>query len=214
MKRIAIFGGSFDPFHLGHLEIIRTVDHHLKPDQILVVPCGNPPHRTNNYADAQHRLNMINLGCEALVPSLKAQLQIDNRELVSNAISYSYHTVSAIAKENPDCQLLTVLGWDSLQAFTSWHRWKDILALSALAVVTRNDKTEIQSEDLPISIQQIKEAQTLDLIEKGAIYELPFTAVKVSSTEIRAAIAQGGSCDGSVSESVTGYIKQNELYRG
>lgn len=214
MKRIAIFGGSFDPVHLGHLEIIKAVDLYANPDLILAVPCGNPPHRTRAYADAKHRLNMLNLACETLAPSLAAQLQIDDRELVSDATSYSYHTLKAIAQENPNCQLLMAIGWDSLQTFTSWHRWQEILSLTSILVVARRNTGVAQLMDLPAEIQEVGETQVLNSVENGVIYQLPFAEVDISSTDTRAAIAKSATSEKFIAAPVADYIKQNKLYRG
>ena len=218
MSRIAVFGESFDPVHLGHLSIIKSIDRYIQPDQILVIPCGNPPHRSTSLTAVHHRLQMLELACESM-GQVSARVEIDDREVQSNDLSYTYTSISTIAEENPQAELFMAVGWDSLANFTAWHRWRDILSLASVLVVDRNKASFTLPQDLGVLVRSIEAIKAdsqsdcfLDLTD-NLIIELPFDEIAVSSTQVRSAIAHDEALEEMLPPPVIEYIAENTLYR-
>lgn len=205
MKRIAVFGGSFDPVHEGHLRIINAVQDQVKPDVFLLIPCGNPPHREALVADSYQRLKMLHLASKNL-----AFVKIDTREIDSGELSYTYLTLSELGRENPDSLLMLVMGWDSLVSFTTWAHWREILRLSCILVVGRaGDKRQLPVE-LASNLQNCSAAE----LKVGDILQLDFEEICLSSTEIRQALMKNVSIDSFLPPSVSQYIKAENIYSG
>lgn len=213
--RIVVFGGTFDPVHQGHLKVIEAIQKHISPDRLLIIPCGQPPHRSSPLADGEHRLEMLRLACNDM-----HGVVVDDREVRSDALSYSYLTLEALRLEYPDALLYLALGWDSLASFTSWKRWQDILDMSCILVVQRtNEKQEIPAE-IGLSLEKLETAmQTAAVANTGAaahkrsIVELPFDQVDCSSTKVREILKSGASADSVLKPQIREYIKKYNLYQ-
>ena len=209
MKRIAVFGGSFDPVHLGHLEIIRSVEYYLGADKILVTPCGNPPHRSLAMASPEQRLAMLQIACNGY-----SSVEIDEREIRSNAISYTHTSIEKLRLEYPDALLYLVLGGDSFASFTTWYRWRDILAMACLVVAARGEEKRRPSKELSGQLGRIvRQATDSNVPKAGDLLELPFDRIDVSSTTVRKAFATETDTASLVLPEIADYIKENKLYR-
>ncbi len=211
MKRIVVFGGTFDPVHQGHLRIIDAIERHISPHRILVIPCGQPPHRAAPIASGEHRSEMLRLACNN-----RPSLVVDDRELRSDTLSYSYLTLKDVQLEYPDALLYMTLGWDSLASFTRWHRWQDILDMSCLLVVGRSSKEDqeyIGLQEVPaeigLSVEKLEAANQAT----RCIVELPFDEIDCSSTEVREALRFGASAEHVLKPQVIEYIKKYNLYQ-
>lgn len=207
--RIVVFGGTFDPVHLGHLEIIKAITKHLSPDRLLIIPCGLPPHRAPPVASGEHRLEMLRLACKD-IPSLV----VDDREVRSDALSYSYLTLEGLRQEYPGAQLYLALGWDGLASFTTWKRWQNILQMASVLVVQRaNDKREVPAE-IGLPLESVESAmQTATAVNNGQIVELPFDQIGCSSTKVREILKSGASADAVLTPQIQEYIKKFNLYQ-
>ena len=122
--KIAIYGGSFNPPHLGHVEAARTVASALAPDRLLIVPASVPPHKelADGSPTAQQRLELCRLAF-ADIPGA----EISEMELCREGKSYSYDTVRLLREENPDAQLILVVGTDMLLSFEKWYQFRYLL---------------------------------------------------------------------------------------
>jgi nicotinate-nucleotide adenylyltransferase len=205
VKKVAVFGGSFDPVHLGHLRIIEAVQKQVQPDRFLIIPCGQPPHREPLIANAEHRRAMLNLAIEDL-----SEVEVDPRELEREGPSYSYLTLSELGQENPETLLLFVLGWDSLVSLASWMRWQEVMKKSCLLVVGRlGDRRELP-EEIDVDVECWPDTEP----EAGKIIRLGFEETAISSTEVRRSLKQGKSGHSYLHPSVHRYIEQNNIYSG
>lgn len=215
--RIVVFGGTFDPVHQGHLKIIEAIEKHLSPDRLLVIPCGKPPHRDMPLVDGKHRLEMLRLACKD-----KPGVVVDDREVRSDVLSYSYLTLKSLQLEYPDALLYLALGWDSLASFTTWKRWQDILEMACILVVQRQKGLQeipaeigLTLESLESAIPSAAEANTSAAAHahKRSIVELPFDQVDCSSTEVREILKSGASADAVLTPQIQEYIKKFNLYQ-
>jgi nicotinate-nucleotide adenylyltransferase len=200
--RIGIFGGSFDPVHIGHLWIAQAAIETLRLDQVRWIPAANSPLKPNGpIASDQDRLQMVRLavsGCEDHV--------VDDREIKRGDVSYTVDTLEELAGEHPQAELFLIIGSDSLESFPRWYRPDRLLELATPAVVQRGGADQIDFSALAGLADETK----LDQISKQVI-RMP--VIELSSTELRQRVAAGRSIRFKVPRAVEALIEANELYR-
>ena len=123
LTAVAVFGGTFDPVHHGHLRSALELVEHLSVDQIRLMPCCSPPHRGMPAAAAEHRAAMVQLAV-----AREEKLICDRRELERSGKSYSIDSLIELHEElGAGCSLSLVMGCDAVQSVESWHRWQELL---------------------------------------------------------------------------------------
>ena len=133
LRRVAIYGGTFDPVHNGHLAVARKVVELFELDELVFVPACVPPHKRNaSITSAFHRFAMLALATEP-----DQRLLISTIELDSPDRPYAVDTVARMQSESR--QLFFVIGADSWAEITTWHEWERLLGMCDLIVVTRPD---------------------------------------------------------------------------
>ena len=175
-QRIGILGGTFDPFHLGHLRMGLSVLETGILDQLLVVLSGLPPHKSCG-ASAEDRWKMVVSACacdERLIPS---RLEMDRSGLI-----YTFDTLNEIKKHHPKADLFYVIGADTLMQLHSWYRADDVLSLCTFLICPRADGSE--PADFPSELERLKS-------KGGKTRLVPMKPLSVSSTEIRDALSSG-----------------------
>ena len=135
--RIAVYGGSFNPPHLGHVEAAKTVVNELAPDRFLIVPAGIPPHKdlAGDSPSAEQRMELCRLAF-AGIPGA----EISDIELRRGGKSYTYDTVTQLRGEYPDAELCLVIGTDMLESFEEWYHFRYLLENCTLAVLSRAEE--------------------------------------------------------------------------
>ena len=118
---LGIFGGTFDPIHLGHLELAREVRDALELAAVRLIPAGDPPHRAAPVATAIHRLAMVELAIEDL-----PGLEVDRREIDRPGRSYTVLTLESLRAEDSARPLALIVGADAFAGFPDWYRWREI----------------------------------------------------------------------------------------
>jgi nicotinate-nucleotide adenylyltransferase len=217
LRRAAIYGGTFDPVHNGHLEVARRVLKLFALDEVIFVPACVPPHKRNTgITSAFHRFAMLALAIEH-----DAGLSVSTIELDQPDRPYAVDTVGRMQEKlGSSCRLFFMMGADSWLEFTTWRDWQRLLGMSDQIVMTR--------PGYPLEASSVDGARIVDARGLGADEIAALTdevtgpgtflsdAVfeKVSATEIREAVRQG---DGErlrqlVSSSVAGYIEKYGLY--
>jgi len=194
--RIGVYGGSFDPIHLGHLRSALEVLHLQKLDELRFLPSGNPPHRSRARVANEHRLKMLQLAVEG-APGIA----IDDRELGRKSTSYSIDTLETIQVENPQAELTLVIGMDQFSAFDTWHRWQELLQRVELVVMERPG--EIMSGSA-------QELMTSSLQKRISIISV--TQMDISSSRIRKDLQDGLDIRFLVPSAVRNYILSENLY--
>ncbi|MFT5756122.1 MAG: nicotinate-nucleotide adenylyltransferase [Alteromonadaceae bacterium] len=211
MKRIGIFGGTFDPIHLGHIHTAKQTALWLNLDKLFILPSHLPPHKTKTSANTQQRLNMVELVCRQ-----DSSLTLDKRELNKNTPSYTVETLQEIKNEYPQAQLFFIIGMDSLLTFSTWHKHQEILSLCHLVVNSRPsytlDKKNIELTQL-LANHQINHPDELQQQKAGGILIHDTKEWHISSTEIRKRIKNNLNCDDLLLKCVISYINKEELYR-
>ena len=197
MSKIAIYGGTFNPVHNGHIEVVNQVKSQLKCDKVIIVPTLIPPHKTaQELASNEARLEMCRIAFEDEIT------EISDFEMQSGGKSYTYLTLQYFKEKYPDDELYFVMGSDMLFTFLKWRNPDIIMSLATLVCICRSD------EDVKSAGKYAREIQA----NGGECILLNCKPVEVSSTEIRAIIASEDSAEGLTSKEVLEYIFANNLY--
>jgi len=134
-EKICIFGGTFDPIHLGHTHIAAAAVKQLGLDRVLFLPCRQSPHKTGqHHSSGQHRLAMCHLAIERL-----DWAEVDDHDLITPAPSYSWRTAEAMQLRFPEAQLYWLMGTDQWQALPRWDRPEQLARLVEFIVFTRGE---------------------------------------------------------------------------
>ena len=200
MKNTVIFGGTFNPIHSGHIEIINNVLKLSSTERVIVMPTAVPPHKiSGDLACDADRFEMCKIATEHL-----KNVEVSDLELIRGGKSYTYETLKSIKKDNKDACLAFVCGGDMIVTFKEWYRFKDILKLAEIIAVRRVgiDNTEFN--------KAVAELITLG----GVINVLKGDITDISSTEIKKNIGNKDYLLKFLPEKVYNYIKENKLYSG
>ena len=133
MKKIAFYGGSFDPLHNGHLTIARALSELFQLDEFVFIPAFHAPHKKDkNPTSALHRYAML-----ALATNEESHVKISKIELDAPERPYTFETLAKLKKELNAAQIFFVMGADSWQEITTWREWETVLTTVNIIVVTR-----------------------------------------------------------------------------
>ena len=200
--KIGICGGTFDPFHRGHLDPILAVRGELQWDRVLYIPAFVQPFkRDRETASGHHRFAM------AAIATLDHQgLDVSNMELDRGAISYTVDTLGELRKEHPGATLDWIIGDDNLPKLGEWKSIGRIFGMANFVVLSRG--AHEVPEPMRDRVVQMKERP-----RNGAIAFARNATVPVSSTEIRRRIRAGEPIEDLVPPPVSRYIHHYDLYR-
>ncbi|MEP6621957.1 MAG: nicotinate-nucleotide adenylyltransferase [bacterium] len=188
--RLGIFGGSFDPPHLGHLLPVIDAAEALNLDAVRFIPAAQQPFKVGKAgADGVHRLAMTNRLVEG-IPGFAANAMEINRA----GLSYTVDTVAQVAADNPQAELVLLLGVDAFALFKQWREPERIQALAAIAVLTRGGDASVAVNDATVQVLKTRR-------------------VDISSTELRARVVHGRTIRGFMPDAVADYIAEHRLYR-
>jgi nicotinate-nucleotide adenylyltransferase len=205
----AIFGGTFDPVHLGHLGAAREVHAALAPDTFHFLPAGQPPHRTGTHAPPEQRLRMLELAL-ANDPGL----EIDTRELDRPGPSFMVDTLASLREAYPEDALALIVGQDALNGLDRWHEWHRLPELAHLVVMTRPGESADYGEQLARELQPrtVTGPDALRQKRAGALLPLAVTPRPISSTVIRDRIDDPVALRRLVPDDVATHIEREHLY--
>ncbi len=212
---IGVFGGTFDPIHLGHTKSAELVANELKLKKILFIPAHIPPHKVSAglvpHANAKQRAAMVNIACQQNV-----LFSCDTREMNRPGHSYTVETLKELKLEYPRQALYFIIGMDSLLSFTRWHQYLDILSLCHLVVNTRPNYSIEQlnsSTKALLASYQTHDITQLTQLESGKIFFAQESLFDISSTQIRRNLAQQQNCSEQLLPAISDFIHKNNLYR-
>lgn len=212
-RMVGIMGGMFDPVHMGHLQAATAARQLCQLAEVVLVPCGNPVHRSKAQASSEQRCDMLRLAIAD-----KHWLRLDTRECDSESLSRTYDTLLAFRGSCPEAILHFILGMDAFQNFSTWYRWQDIFELAHLLVLTRPG----YELDIPTSnaelMEQFRKRTTTDVAELatfgvGKIMLLEAETSELASTQIKTMLQSGLAVQDLLPEGVAQYIKSKQLYR-
>lgn len=197
--KIAIYGGSFNPIHLGHTEIIKVLNEKYDFDKILVIPSKISPHKVNNSSvTCEQRLDMCKLSLKMI-----KNCEVSDIEIKRDGISYTFITLEELKKIYPKSEFYLICGSDMFLSLLKWKKPEKIFELAKIIGFIRDD------EDL-----KVLEDYKLKLELMGAKVEICTAKIPpFSSTMVREAIKNGESFQKYVDKSVMDYISTNNLYR-
>ncbi|MCI5572522.1 MAG: nicotinate (nicotinamide) nucleotide adenylyltransferase [Faecalibacterium prausnitzii] len=206
--RILLYGGTFDPPHNGHLNNIRAAAARICPDLVVVMPAGLSPFKQKTAAPAALRLEMCRC-FGALVQQSSGgipRLEVSGWEMEQaqqGKRNYSVLTLEMLRNTYPGAELYLAVGSDMLLSFDGWHRWQDILRIAHLVVVSRN-----------IGDDPMLHAKASELDPAGdRILFAPVEALPMASSQLRARLQAGDSCEAELPETVRQVIRRERLYR-
>lgn len=207
----AIFGGTFDPVHRGHLVAAQEVRDALGIEDFRFLPAGEPPHRSGTHADAGQRLAMLRL---ALAD--RSGFTIDERELRREGPSWMSDTLASLREEYPADALLLVLGQDALNGLDRWHEWRRIPELAHLVVMTRPGEAPAYGVALAreLAPRHVEDPSALRERPAGCLLSVAVTPLAISSTAIRASIGDPAALRRLLPRAVAEHIEREGLYRG
>jgi nicotinate-nucleotide adenylyltransferase len=138
LSRVGIYGGTFDPIHLGHLHVISQLIEKKIVDQLLVVPAGEPLLRNQApEATAQQRRAMCQLAVSDLPAAVASKVQVNPIEVLRTGPSYAIDTVEAVAQSYPDDTLVLIIGQDAADKLDQWHRIDELRSMVEFVVISR-----------------------------------------------------------------------------
>lgn len=200
MKKIGILGGSFDPFHNGHLAIGNAALEECGLDKIILLPTNVQPFKIGQErASNEHRINMTNL-----IAHENKNFVVSTVEAESSEISYTYNTMQHLSAEFPNCELCFIVGTDSFLGLESWYRHEELLSEGSFIIGIRPGYKETETEN--------KAAYYRDKYNTK-IQILHNQILQISSTEIKQNIKNGESINLLVPDSIERYIYEHKLYK-
>ena len=191
MSAVGIFGGTFDPVHLGHLITAQAVRELRKLEKIIFIPAFISPHKTDiRILESKHRLNMLKISL-----SETGYFEYSDIEIKKENISYSIETIKELKKTYKNLEL--IIGFDNIFDFKTWKEPDEIIKLVKLIVLKRKSSIEPDYKDK---------------YYKSAVFvETP--TIEISSSEIRSRVAKGLPVKYMVTDKVLNYINENKLYK-
>ena len=183
--KIGLFGGAFNPIHLGHIKIAKEAIRQMSLDKLIIIPTGNAPHKKETEISREHRFNMAQIAFKD-----EKKIEVSDYELNREEISYSADTVEHFKMLYPNDKLFFIIGDDSYNNLSSWREPQRILDASTLLVFER-EGAEILPPAVKINMERIE----------------------ISSSEIRDNIYKGKDFINLLPKSVFNYIIENNLYK-
>ena len=188
--RLGLFGGRFDPVHVGHLLVAQRAFEVLRLDELWFVPAKTPPHK-KAAAAPEKRFEML-----LLATNTHPHFRVSRLEIERTGASYTFDTVSEVRAQRPEDELFFITGVDAYREIASWHRARELV--SSISVVALSRPRSTLGEVEPYFKERVRLLDT--------------PRWEVSSTEIRRRLAQGESVRYLVPESVESYLAKNPLY--
>jgi len=216
---IGIFGGTFDPVHLGHIQPALDVKQALSLDELRFIPCSIPAHRDIPIATDEQRVAMLQAAIDGQDGCI-----LDKRELNRQGLSYMVDTLKSLHQDFNDQRLCLIIGMDAFMGLNKWHQWQEIFKL-ANCVVTHRPGFDLDLNSLDSDlIELIKLRQVGSIIEFldnarkdkriGMLLFMPVTQLDISATDIRQRIKKQQPIENMVSAKVNKFIQQQQLYIG
>jgi nicotinate-nucleotide adenylyltransferase len=212
---VAVFGGTFDPIHFGHLRLAQELAESIHLEEVRFVPGGTPPHRAAPQVTAAQRLEMVRLALGD-----NPLFKLDDREVRRSGPGYTVDTLremrSELGAERPLCLLL---GADAFLELATWHRWHELFALAHIIIAHRPGfPPESWPARMPeplareYSARLMRQPFAVHLSPAGGIVTQAIAALDISASMIRDSLARGVSPRYLLPDPVLDYIRSNGLY--
>lgn len=200
IKKLAIMGGTFDPIHIGHLVTAEEVRHEFNVDEVLFVPTGHPPHKSNiNMTTCEHRYLMT-----VLATAANPYFKVSRIEIEREGVTYTVDTIKELKRiYGQEVQMFFITGADAVHKILEWKESAQLLQLCDFVAVTRPgyNRNEL-----------IRQVETLKTNYASNVYFLEVPALAISSSDIRRRLSEMKPIKYLVPQEVENYIKKHELY--
>jgi nicotinate-nucleotide adenylyltransferase len=194
-RRIGVFGGTFDPLHVGHLVAAQEVMEAMQLDRVLLVPAAHPPHKgTKGLTPGATRLRMVR---EAVTDDTR--FDVSDLEVERGGVSWTVDTLRELRRTHEGDDLLLVLGADQWQTFGTWRDPEEVTRLATVVVMTRGGAGASRDPDLGVA-------------PAPPPAEVAVPRIDISSTDIRRRVREGRSIRYLVPEAIRRIIKAEKLY--
>jgi nicotinate-nucleotide adenylyltransferase len=193
--RLGLFGGTFDPIHLGHLILAETCREECSLDRVWFVVAGQPPHKRRTPSPIGDRLEMARIAIAG-----HPALEVSEIEARRPGPHYSVDTLEAIHRDQPDDDLFFLVGSDSLAELPTWRQPERILSLATLVVANRSGFENPTEPPLPPGARPIQ--------------HVTIPQIGIASRDLRRRVAEGRSIRYQVPRGVEAFIEAQGLYRG
>ncbi len=211
-EKVGLFGGSFNPFHAGHINAISAVQSALDFDRIIVLPAAqNPKKDVVDGPSNSERLEMVKLGIKDL-----DFVEVDDQELKRGGKSYSIETIEHYSEQISPENLFLIVGIDQFENFDQWKDFEKILKLSNLVVLSRPAfQLPFSVEDLPSGLQKLVQEMDRQFVHLSTDRSIEFLQIKnstVSASEVRKKLRSGRNVDKLIPIQVEEFIRSSKLY--
>lgn len=210
VNSVAIFGGTFDPVHNGHLRSAIEIKEALGVDELRLMPSHRPPLRGAPGAESRQRLAMV-----AAAVNGQSGLQVDDRELRRDGPSYTVDTLRDLRAElGAAVSLTVVMGSDAFNQLHRWQDWQSLFSLANVLLLHRADYPLAADATVTafVEARRVADASELTAVSAGGFYELGLIQLPISATDIRQRLASGKSISYLVPDVVADYIAEHGLY--
>ncbi len=207
---IALFGGTFDPIHKGHIQTALEIQRAYQLAEVRFIPCWQPVHRPLPFATPEQRLAMLACAIQNM-----PTFTIEECEIQRHGPSYTIETLELLRQKLPQTPLCFILGLDAWRGFAEWHRYEDILRLAHLIIAMRPSYSLPQSGKTKELLQQYQtqDVSALHVSLGGSIVVHALSERDISATAIRKQIAEGKNPGDLLPNGVYDYIVKQQLYR-
>lgn len=196
--KLLLFGGSFDPPHIGHIALLNQAVHAVQPDAVVVMPAAVPPHKQAGNTPAALRFAMCECFCRAQPGAVISRLELER-----SGKSYTWDTVQQLSALYQNAHIYLCVGGDMLTSFFTWYHYEDLLRTVSLVAHRR---TQHDGPAFENALQQLRAAGADIIVPEGPV-------VPVSSTWLRAQIQAGRDVEEYLPPPVAEVIRSNGLYQ-
>jgi nicotinate-nucleotide adenylyltransferase len=210
VNSVAIFGGTFDPVHNGHLRSAIEIKEALGVGELRLMPSHRPPLRGAPGAESRQRLAMV-----AAAVNGQSGLRVDDRELRRDGPSYTVDTLRDLRAElGAAVSLTVVMGSDAFNQLHRWQDWQSLFSLANVLLLHRADYPLAADATVTafVEARRVADASELTAVSAGGFYELGLIQLPISATDIRQRLASGKSISYLVPDVVADYIAEHGLY--
>jgi nicotinate-nucleotide adenylyltransferase len=213
---IAILGGSFDPVHNGHVALGEYFVDLLTPDELRIIPTGNPWQKHGLQATPQQRVEMVRRAFRS--QSQSVPVRIDQQEIERATVTYTIDTLQSLRRElGPDVSIVFLMGADQLQHLNTWQGWHELFDYAHLCAASRPgfgmEPANVPDEVMQEFSRRAASPAQIRNTAYGLTYLASNLAVDISATEIREILHNGALPDALVPSGVLDYIEQHHLYK-
>lgn len=203
---IGVYGGTFDPVHYGHLRTALEVREEFALEAVHLLPCRQPPHRSQPVASAAQRAQMLRLGVRG-----RTGLLVDTRELDRPGPSYMVDTLKSLRGDFPNKSLLLFIGTDAFNHLQSWHQWQRLFDDAHMVVMTRPGFHRQPLAEF-FQTRLVEAVADLPQAKAGKLHFHEVTQLDISATAIRALFAKHHDPGFLLPDAVIDFIRSHRLY--